>query len=132
MASDVTTDAAAAHQLFHSLDAMEGLQGPPPPASPRAGAAAWPAVKVARAVWPGFLVAATIALASTWLSQHYGAPVMLFALLLGMAMNFLSAEGPCKPGIEFTSRHVLRWGCVSRWRRSLRWAGIRCCWWCCR
>jgi len=35
---------------------------------------------------------------------------MLFALLLGMAMNFLSAEGPCKPGIEFTSRHVLRWG----------------------
>jgi uncharacterized integral membrane protein (TIGR00698 family) len=35
---------------------------------------------------------------------------MLFALILGMAMNFLSVEGACKPGIEFTSRQVLRWG----------------------
>jgi uncharacterized integral membrane protein (TIGR00698 family) len=51
-----------------------------------------------------------VAAASTFLSQHYGAPVMLFALILGMAMNFLSVEGACKPGIEFTSRQVLRWG----------------------
>jgi uncharacterized integral membrane protein (TIGR00698 family) len=35
---------------------------------------------------------------------------MLFALLLGMAMNFLSVDGPCKPGIEFTARQVLRIG----------------------
>ena len=35
---------------------------------------------------------------------------MLFALLLGMAMNFLSGEGPCAPGIEFTARQVLRVG----------------------
>jgi uncharacterized integral membrane protein (TIGR00698 family) len=51
-----------------------------------------------------------VAAASTFLSQHYGAPVMLFALLLGMAMNFLSAEGPCAAGIEFTARQVLRVG----------------------
>ena len=51
-----------------------------------------------------------VAAAATFLSQHYGAPVMLFALLLGMAMNFLSAEGPCAPGIEFTARGVLRLG----------------------
>ena len=70
--------------------------------------AAWPARS--RVLFPGVLACAVVAAASTFLSQHYGAPVMLFALMLGMAMNFLSAEGPCKPGIEFTARHVLRWG----------------------
>ena len=68
----------------------------------------WPAR--GKELFPGVLACAVAATAATFLSQHYGAPVMLFALLLGMAMNFLSAEGPCKPGIEFTSRHVLRWG----------------------
>ena len=68
----------------------------------------WPAR--GRELFPGVLACAVAATAATFLSQHYGAPVMLFALLLGMAMNFLSTEGPCKPGIEFTSRHVLRWG----------------------
>ncbi|WP_062482406.1 YeiH family protein [Variovorax boronicumulans] len=70
--------------------------------------AAWPAR--GRLLFPGVLACAVVAAASTFLSQHYGAPVMLFALILGMAMNFLSTEGPCKPGIEFTARHVLRWG----------------------
>jgi uncharacterized integral membrane protein (TIGR00698 family) len=109
MPSDVTTDAAAAHQLFHSLDAMEGLQGPAPPQA-ATGAAAWPATRLARAVWPGLLAAGTIALASTWLSQRYGAPVMLFALLFGMAFHFLHEEGRCVAGIEFSSKAVLRLG----------------------
>lgn len=69
---------------------------------------AWPGR--ARVLFPGLLACAVVAAASTFLSQHYGAPVMLFALILGMAMNFLSTEGACKPGIEFTARHVLRWG----------------------
>jgi len=51
-----------------------------------------------------------VAAAATFLSEHYGAPVMLFALLLGMAMNFLSIEGPCRVGIGFTGREVLRIG----------------------
>ena len=63
-----------------------------------------------RELFPGVLACGVVAAAATFLSQHYGAPVMLFALMLGMAMNFLSADGPCKPGIEFTSRQVLRWG----------------------
>lgn len=70
--------------------------------------AAWPAR--GRVLFPGLLACAVVAAAATFLSQHYGAPVMLFALILGMAMNFLSVEGPCKPGIEFITRHVLRWG----------------------
>jgi uncharacterized integral membrane protein (TIGR00698 family) len=35
---------------------------------------------------------------------------MLFALLLGMAMNFLGAEGRCTAGIGFSARTVLRIG----------------------
>ncbi len=58
----------------------------------------------------GFLVAVIVAVAAQFLSDHYGAPAMLMALLLGMALNFLAHEGPCKPGIEFTTRSVLRLG----------------------
>ena len=37
---------------------------------------------------------------------------MLFALLIGMAFNFLSQDGRCKPGIEFASLTLLRAGIV--------------------
>jgi uncharacterized integral membrane protein (TIGR00698 family) len=63
-----------------------------------------------RALLPGILASAVLAIAAAFLAQHYGAPVMLLALLLGMAMNFLSREGACVPGIDFTARAVLRLG----------------------
>ncbi len=63
-----------------------------------------------RILLPGFSVSVIVAAAATFLSEHYGAPVMLFALLLGMALNFLADDSPCKPGIEFTAREVLRIG----------------------
>ncbi len=63
-----------------------------------------------RVLFPGVMACAVVASAAGFLSQHYGAPVLLFALLLGLAMNFLSGEGPCAPGIEFCARHVLRIG----------------------
>lgn len=63
-----------------------------------------------RALMPGVLACTVVGAAAGFLSEHYGAPVMLFALLLGMAMNFLSDDGPCRPGIEFTARQVLRIG----------------------
>jgi len=69
---------------------------------------AWPVR--ARSLAPGVLACVVVAAAATFLSEHYGAPTMLFALLLGMAMNFLSGEGPCTAGIEFTARQVLRVG----------------------
>jgi uncharacterized integral membrane protein (TIGR00698 family) len=59
---------------------------------------------------PGFIISVIVAAAASFLSEHYGAPVMLFALLLGMSLNFLSTEGQCKSGIEFTARTVLRFG----------------------
>ncbi|MND31116.1 hypothetical protein D3C80_216570 [compost metagenome] len=59
---------------------------------------------------PGFFISLIVAAAATFLSEHYGAPVMLFALLLGIALNFLSDDGKCSAGIEFTARAVLRIG----------------------
>lgn len=60
--------------------------------------------------YPGVLAAGTVGLAATWLSQHYGAPVFLFALLLGMAFHFLSQEGRCVDGIALSARSILRIG----------------------
>ena len=59
---------------------------------------------------PGLLVSLTIAVAASFLSEHYGASAMLFALLLGMALNFLAEEGRCLPGIQMASTTVLRAG----------------------
>lgn len=87
---------------------MEGLEpvGKPLPALFRH----LPRGVLINAVYPGVLVALTIALASFWMSLKYGAPVMLFALLFGMAFHFLHEEGRCVSGIEFSSRSILRVG----------------------
>jgi uncharacterized integral membrane protein (TIGR00698 family) len=61
-------------------------------------------------VGPGLLASLVIAAAAAFLADHYSGPVMLFALLLGMAMNFLSDVDCCKPGIKFGSSTVLRLG----------------------
>lgn len=63
-----------------------------------------------QALAPGFSISVVAAAAASFLSEHYGAPVMLFALLLGMGLSFLSVEGRCKAGIEFTARTVMRIG----------------------
>lgn len=60
--------------------------------------------------WPGLIACAIVALAATSLSEHYGASAMLFALLLGMSVNFLSVEGRCVAGIGLAARSVLRIG----------------------
>jgi uncharacterized membrane protein YadS len=51
-----------------------------------------------------------IAAAATFLAEHYHTPVMLFALLIGIAMNFLSEQSACVPGIAVSARTLLRWG----------------------
>jgi uncharacterized integral membrane protein (TIGR00698 family) len=101
--TDFGADPAWTHEQFASLEAMEGLAHPPP-------AAKTGLREKVRRIYPGLLVAAVIGLAATWLSQHYQAPVMLFALLLGMAFHFLHQDARCKAGVEFSSRTVLRLG----------------------
>ena len=61
-------------------------------------------------VGPGLLASLVIAAAAAFLADNYGGPVMLFALLLGMAMNFLGEVEQCRAGIAFASRTVLRIG----------------------
>lgn len=63
-----------------------------------------------REAGPGLAVAAVVAIAATFLSLHYRASAMLFALLLGMALNFLAEEGRCVPGIQLASGWMLRTG----------------------
>lgn len=64
---------------------------------------------------PGLAISTVVAVAAMFLAEHYGAPVMLFALLLGMALNFLTQEeggqkSRSAAGIEFTAKTVLRLG----------------------
>lgn len=66
--------------------------------------------RTVRAALPGFLLAAVIALAAQALATRYGAPAMLFALLIGMAFHHLAAEPRTAPGIALTSRTLLRLG----------------------
>jgi uncharacterized integral membrane protein (TIGR00698 family) len=98
MSSDLDTDTASAHQIFES---DEGLAAQPHLTKWRA---------FFHRTYPGLLLAATIALAATWLAQQYRTPVMVFALLFGMTFHFLYEEGRCVAGIEFASKAVLRVG----------------------
>jgi uncharacterized integral membrane protein (TIGR00698 family) len=63
-----------------------------------------------RRLAPGLVIAVLVALAASWLAEHYSTPVMLFALLLGIAVNFLSQDERCRPGLDFASRSILRLG----------------------
>jgi uncharacterized integral membrane protein (TIGR00698 family) len=63
-----------------------------------------------RNIVPGLSIAIIVAIAALFLSSHYGASAMLFALLLGMALNFLSKESKTAPGIQFAASIVLRIG----------------------
>lgn len=64
-----------------------------------------------RPMFPGFAVSVLVAATAQFLSEHYGAPAMLLALLLGLALNFLAEDGTrTAPGIAFTARTVLRLG----------------------
>ncbi len=65
-------------------------------------------VSALQSYFPGVLASLIVAIAATFLSEHYGGPVMLFALLLGMAFYFLSQEGQCVAGIELASKRILR------------------------
>lgn len=64
----------------------------------------------AQSLIPGVLVALIIAMASKFVSEHYGAPSMLLALLFGISLNFLVEDPRCGQGIAFTSRTLLRLG----------------------
>ncbi|APE03483.1 hypothetical protein BM526_17430 [Alteromonas mediterranea] len=64
-------------------------------------------------IWPGLGIATITGMAALFLSEHYNAPAMLFALLLGMAVSFLyQNDTTCACGIDFTASTLLRAGVV--------------------
>src|SRR5688572_15344143 len=99
-------DSEHAPRMFESWGGMEGIPAMPPHDRTRF----LPDRRWLFTVYPGVLVTFALALAAAWLSQHYQAPVMLFALFLGMAFHFLHQDGRCVAGIEFSSKVILRVG----------------------
>jgi len=69
-----------------------------------AGRAAW------ATVFPGAAVALLVGMAAAFLGGHYKGSMLLFALLLGMALNFLTEDKRLAPGIQFVAGSVLRIG----------------------
>ncbi|WP_295551059.1 putative sulfate exporter family transporter [Limnohabitans sp. Rim8] len=63
-----------------------------------------------RALMPGVLVCGVIALASSFISEQYGGPLLLYALLLGLSFHFLHGNPQTKKGVDFCGRAVLRIG----------------------
>lgn len=63
-----------------------------------------------RKLLPGFMLCAVIAVAATFVSEHYGGPQFLYALLLGIAFHFLSDNDKCIPGIEVSAKKLVRFG----------------------
>ena len=63
-----------------------------------------------KTLFPGLLLSAVVALAATFVSEHYGGPKFLYALLLGIAFHFLSDNDKCKEGVEFAAKKLVRFG----------------------
>lgn len=59
---------------------------------------------------PGFLVVGIVALAATFLGEHYGIPTLLLALLLGLSTNFLYEAPRVSLGVNFSATTLLRVG----------------------
>ena len=75
---------------------------------PQASGVTW--LAGARSNWSGILLAAVVAIAATFIADTRGGPVMLYALLLGMALHPVSMEGSARPGIDFSAKRILRLG----------------------
>jgi uncharacterized integral membrane protein (TIGR00698 family) len=63
-------------------------------------------------LFPGLALCAVAAAAAAWLSEHYGFPIILLGLLVGLALNFISHDPRSHAGLDFASRTCLRWGIV--------------------
>lgn len=60
--------------------------------------------------YPGVLISVVGGICAEAISQHYGAPAMLIALLIGLAIHFIYDHDVTKAGINWTARSVLRYG----------------------
>lgn len=61
-------------------------------------------------LYPGTALCAVLALAGSFLAEHYGAPALMLVLLLGFGFANQGADARMQAGVTFCSRHVLRIG----------------------
>ncbi len=59
---------------------------------------------------PGVMLSVVLAMAANFVSIGYGGPTILFALLFGMAFNFVMEDPRYAPGLVLASREILRIG----------------------
>ncbi|WP_159982230.1 MULTISPECIES: YeiH family protein [unclassified Novosphingobium] len=76
------------------------------PSAPRRRLEEW------KLLWPGLAICGIASIAAAWLSEHYGAPIILMGLLIGLSLNFVTSEVRTHPGLDFVSKACLRWGIV--------------------
>ncbi|MBW8297311.1 MAG: putative sulfate exporter family transporter [Sphingopyxis sp.] len=63
-------------------------------------------------LFPGLAACAVASAAAAWLSDHYGFPIILLGLLVGLALSFISTNQATHRGLDFASRTFLRVGIV--------------------
>ena len=86
------------------MDSMEGL-----PAVETPSLKLWTLAGF-KAHLPGLSTALIIALSALFLAEHYLAPAVFFALLVGLAVNFLSTVEATRVGLDFAAKNLLRTG----------------------
>lgn len=59
---------------------------------------------------PGLAAVSIIALAATFVSEHYAGPQFLYALFFGISFNFLSSVPEAQAGIDVAAQTILRLG----------------------
>lgn len=59
---------------------------------------------------PGLLISLTIVFAAHYISAQYGSPLILTTVLLGMAFNNLARHDEFRPGLEYSTKVILRCG----------------------
>ncbi len=74
--------------------------------------ASQPGSKPKAPLFPGLALCGVAAAAAAWLSEHYGFPIILLGLLVGLALNFISHDPRSHAGLDFAARTCLRWGIV--------------------
>lgn len=63
-------------------------------------------------MFPGLATCGVAAAAAAWLSDHYGFPIILLGLLIGLSLNFIASDPRTHRGLDFASRTCLRLGIV--------------------
>lgn len=63
-------------------------------------------------LFPGLAICGVAAAAAAWLSEHYGFPIILLGLLVGLSLNFIARDPRTHLGLDFASRTCLRVGIV--------------------